>query len=83
MADYISTGYTRKHQIQDIQSQEWIRHKKHFFIISSSGKPVYSRYGDELMLAPMMGLIQAFLAFFEEEKDPLRYIKVRVFNVGP
>jgi hypothetical protein len=76
MTDYISNGYTRKHQSQDINTNEWINHKKHFFILSSSGKPVYSRYGDEVMLSPMLGLIQAFLSFFEEEKDPLRYIRV-------
>jgi hypothetical protein len=83
MNKYISNGYQRKYENQDINTKEWKEHKKHFLILSSSGKPVYSRYGDEITLSSMMSLIQAFLAFFQEEQDPLKYIKVSHFHPGP
>jgi hypothetical protein len=82
MNKYISNGYQRKYENQDINTKEWKDHKKHFLILSSSGKPVYSRYGDEITLSSMMSLIQAFLAFFQEEQDPLKYIKVSKSNQG-
>jgi hypothetical protein len=73
--------YTRKHQNQDIESQEWKDHKKHIFILSSSGKPIYSRYGDESQQSSLLGLVQAFLsAFLLDEKDELQYIKVRCWT---
>jgi hypothetical protein len=29
----------------------WSRRRRHFFIVTSAGKPVYSRHGDEAALA--------------------------------
>uniref|UniRef100_A0A453QVN6 Vacuolar fusion protein MON1 homolog n=1 Tax=Aegilops tauschii subsp. strangulata TaxID=200361 RepID=A0A453QVN6_AEGTS len=36
---------------QDDGSTSWQKRKKHFFILINSGMPIYSRYGDEHMLA--------------------------------
>ncbi|KNC97432.1 uncharacterized protein SPPG_07355 [Spizellomyces punctatus DAOM BR117] len=53
-------------------SSRWTHHKKHFFILSSAGKPIYSRYGDEAKLSSFMGLIQAILSFFASDDDSIR-----------
>lgn len=39
------------------------RQDKHVFVLSSAGKPIYSRHGDEQSLAPFMGVIQAIISF--------------------
>ncbi|KAI8898879.1 vacuolar fusion protein MON1 [Globomyces pollinis-pini] len=59
----------------DHLSVKWKQQEKHFFILSSSGKPIYSFHGDELKLASIMGVIQAYLSFFIEENDPLLSFK--------
>jgi len=46
--------------------------RKHFFILSSAGKPVYSRFGDETVVSQFMGIIQTIISFFQEGDDPLR-----------
>ena len=37
--------------------------RKHIFILSSSGKPIYSRYGDEQDIVTTFGLLQAGFPF--------------------
>jgi len=39
---------------------------KHIFVLSSAGKPIFSRHGDEQQLAPLMGVIQAIISFSQE-----------------
>lgn len=50
----------------------WRARKKHFFILSSAGKPVYSRYGDESVVSGYMGVIQAIISFFQDGDDMLK-----------
>lgn len=45
---------TKKHTLEDDTHETWRRRKKHFFIFSAAGKPVFSRYGDENALAGFM-----------------------------
>ncbi|KAI8972994.1 vacuolar fusion protein MON1, partial [Pilobolus umbonatus] len=52
----------------------WLRHNKHFFILSSAGKPVWSRYGDETQLSSLMGVVQAIISFFIDSEDTIRVI---------
>ncbi|KAJ3190568.1 hypothetical protein HK101_008590, partial [Irineochytrium annulatum] len=49
----------------------WTNRRKQFFILSSAGKPIYSRYGDEAELTAYMGIIQAIISFFINEDDSL------------
>ena len=34
--------------LEYVQSDDWKHQKKHIFVLSQSGKPIYSRYGSEL-----------------------------------
>jgi len=50
----------------------WRAKRKHFFILSSAGKPIYSRHGDESVLSGYMGVIQAIISFFQDDNDTLK-----------
>ena len=36
--------------------------RKHYFVLTDAGKPVYSRYGDEINLSPFFATISAIIA---------------------
>ena len=36
---------------EDNICEEFFHHKRHFFILTFAGKPVYTRYGDEVKLS--------------------------------
>jgi len=40
---------------------ELYRIRKHFLILTDAGKPVYTRYGDEMMLAPFFATFSAII----------------------
>ncbi|KAF8419469.1 trafficking protein Mon1-domain-containing protein [Tirmania nivea] len=49
----------------------WRGRKKHFFILSGAGKPVYSRHGNEsgteqMLVSGYMGVIQTIISFFHD-----------------
>lgn len=49
--------------------------KKLLFVLSSSGKPIFSRYGDEQALVATFGLLQAIISIVQDQGDDLRVIK--------
>jgi hypothetical protein len=53
-------------------SDIWVSHPKHYFILSSSGKPIYSYHGDESSLAAQMALITALVAVIQDHVRDLR-----------
>ncbi|CAK1547715.1 unnamed protein product [Leptosia nina] len=58
-----------------LKSPELVNKEKHVFILSSAGKPIYSRYGNEDKLAGVCGVIQALVSVVEEQnRDILRSI---------
>ena len=63
----------RKHSNEDNTMEVWRRHKKHVFVVSIAGKPIYSRYGDEQNLAPFMASLSAMASFIEDTHDVLHY----------
>ena len=40
---------------------EFYQIRKHFLIFSEAGKPIYSRYGDEMILAPFFATLSAVM----------------------
>lgn len=45
-----------------IEEENWRRRKKHVFILSSAGKPVFSRYGDESDFSELFGILQVLIS---------------------
>ncbi|MED6236429.1 hypothetical protein ATANTOWER_009086 [Ataeniobius toweri] len=59
---------------EDVSSEEWRSHKKHVFVLSEAGKPIYTRYGTEEALSSTMGVMMALVSFVEAEKNIIRSI---------
>ncbi|KAH8815003.1 trafficking protein Mon1-domain-containing protein [Xylogone sp. PMI_703] len=49
----------------------WKSKFKHYLILSSAGKPIYSRHGDQNLVNSYFGIIQTLISFFEDAKDSL------------
>lgn len=65
----------KRHDDEDDASISWRRRKKHFFILSHSGKPIYSRYGDEHKLAGFSATLQAIISFVENGGDRVKLVR--------
>ncbi|VVA90421.1 unnamed protein product [Arabis nemorensis] len=65
----------KRHVHEDDASISWRKRKKHFFILSNSGKPIYSRYGDEHKLAGFSATLQAIISFVENGGDRVNLVK--------
>jgi vacuolar fusion protein MON1 len=73
-----------QHEFKDIDSIDeegsnaeallsvWKAKLKHFFILSASGKPVYSRHGDDQLTSHYIGVVQTLISFYQGADDPLR-----------
>lgn len=52
---------------------EYFLHKRHVYIMTLAGRPIYVRYGDEIksaiFLATLNAIFQKFLLFFSDEKE--------------
>ncbi|XP_075112770.1 vacuolar fusion protein MON1 homolog isoform X1 [Nicotiana tabacum] len=60
---------------KDDASISWRKRKKHFFVLSNSGKPIYSRYGDEHKLAGFSATLQAIISFVENGGDRVNLVR--------
>lgn len=49
----------------------WKSKMKHYMILSSAGKPIYSRHGDLSLVNSYMGIIQTIISFYEGASNPL------------
>lgn len=54
----------------------WHLHKRHVFILNSAGKPIYSRYGDEMALAHFMAVTQAIISVVTDQGDEIKTLSV-------
>ncbi|KAL1890368.1 Vacuolar fusion protein mon1 [Ceratocystis pirilliformis] len=50
----------------------WKSKLKHYMVLSSAGKPVYSRHGDLSLVNGFMGVVQTIISFYEGSKNPLQ-----------
>lgn len=51
---------------------QWSAKLKHFFILSASGKPVYSRHGDDHLVSHYVGVAQTLISFYQGADDLLK-----------
>ncbi|XP_065869035.1 vacuolar fusion protein MON1 homolog [Euphorbia lathyris] len=65
----------KRHVNEDDGSISWRKRKKHFFVLSHSGKPIYSRYGDEYKLAGFSATLQAIISFVENGSDRVKSVR--------
>jgi hypothetical protein len=49
----------------------WKSKLKHYMVLSSAGKPIYSRHGDLSLINSYMGVVQTIISFYEGAKNPL------------
>jgi hypothetical protein len=52
--------------------KSWRAKLKHFLILSSAGKPIYSRHGDDQLVTNYIGLVQTIISFYQSTNDTLR-----------
>jgi len=64
----------RKYANEEPSDPNWSQHKKHIFVLSNAGKPIFSRYGDESKLSGVMGILSAIISFAESENDVITEI---------
>ncbi|KYK54353.1 Vacuolar fusion protein mon-1 [Drechmeria coniospora] len=60
----------------DFQDDErlalWKSKLKHYMILSSAGKPIWSRHGDLNLINSSIGVVQTIISFYEGSKAPLQ-----------
>lgn len=61
-----------------LHESDWLEQKKHVFILSSAGKPIYSLHGNEDKLATIFGVMQALVSFVQSNQDTI----VSIHSVG-
>ncbi|OAQ84326.1 SAND protein [Purpureocillium lilacinum] len=49
----------------------WKGKLKHYMILSSAGKPIWSRHGDLNLINSSIGVVQTIISFYEGSKNPL------------
>lgn len=58
----------------DPSDEEWRSQRKHVFVLSEAGKPIYSRYGSVEALSATMGVMTALVSFVQSAGDTIRAI---------
>ncbi|XP_062923765.1 vacuolar fusion protein MON1 homolog A [Mobula hypostoma] len=66
---------------EDITADSWKQHRKHIFVFSEAGKPIYSRYGTEESLSSMTAVMVALVAFIEASKNVIKSIHAENYMV--
>lgn len=70
-----SSNALDEEQLYDYQHDSvWRGQKKHIFILSEAGKPIYSLHGNEDKLATLFGVIQALVSFVQHGQDAITSI---------
>jgi len=63
------------HRNEDVTADSWREHRKHVFVLSEAGKPIYSRYGNEEALSSTMGVMMALVSFVQDGDNTIRSIQ--------
>ncbi|KAL1892527.1 Vacuolar fusion protein mon1 [Sporothrix stenoceras] len=57
---------------EEVRLAAWKAKLKHYMILSSAGKPIWSRHGDLSLINSYMGVIQTIISFYEGADNPLQ-----------
>lgn len=72
-----SSTYNNNNDIDYLHDDHWRLQRKHIFVLSDAGKPIYSLHGDEEKLASLCGVIQALVSFVQHGQDSITSIKAK------
>nr|XP_055040118.1 vacuolar fusion protein MON1 homolog A [Misgurnus anguillicaudatus] len=72
---------SNKAKEEDVTSETWRSHRKHLFVLSEAGKPIYTRYGAEEALSSIMGVMMLLMSFVEDKKNIIRSIHADGYRV--
>ncbi|XP_046431414.1 vacuolar fusion protein MON1 homolog A [Neodiprion virginianus] len=61
-------------EIDPLRNTTWLAQRKHIFILSQAGKPIYSRHSSEDKLVTLMGVMQALVSFVQAGNDMIRSV---------
>ncbi|AOA63565.1 Vacuolar fusion protein [Komagataella phaffii CBS 7435] len=64
----LKLGFPEEKDDECEDMQLFLNRRKHFFILSSAGKPIYSMHGSEDIIVGYMGLIQTIVSYFHLEE---------------
>ncbi|KAJ2162729.1 Vacuolar fusion protein mon1 [Coemansia sp. RSA 552] len=75
-------------KLDDFCSAQWRNRSRHILVLSSAGKPIYTRYGSETQLSTLMSAVQAIISSFSDMSDPVRSLStdthtIVFFTSGP
>lgn len=59
---------------EEVMSDSWRSRRKHVFVLSEAGKPIYSRYGSEEALSSLMGVMMALSSFVQAGGNTIQSI---------
>lgn len=74
LAETESAGPPGSHRDEDVTAEAWRAHRKHVFVLSEAGKPIYSRYGSEEALSSTMGVMMALVSFVQSGDNIIRSV---------
>ena len=57
---------------EEVRLAAWKAKLKHYMILSSAGKPIWSRHGDLSLINSYMGVVQTIISFYEGADNPLQ-----------
>ncbi len=60
---------------EDAASADWRAHRKHVFVLTNAGRPVWTLHGREDALVGFMAIVDAMLAFAQTRGDAMRSIR--------
>jgi len=67
-------GASRGASPEPHSDEAFYRQSRHVFVLSSAGKPIYARHGEEDRLATLMPMISAIYDQFDDQGDPIQCI---------
>lgn len=84
----VSPPTTPVQREEDVTAESWRIKRRHVFVLSEAGKPIYSRYGNEEALSSTMGVMMALVSFVQSGDNSIRSIhsenqKVVFLQQGP
>jgi hypothetical protein len=77
LEEHFAVEFDAIHLEEEVRAMEsWKSRLKHFLIMSSAGKPIYTRHGNEELISPYIGVIHTLISFYAstfDKGDTLRF----------